>query len=42
MDTSTIVNLIRDLKKLGVFWNGFTRGEPLLNKDIVKNCGECR
>jgi MoaA/NifB/PqqE/SkfB family radical SAM enzyme len=36
MDTSTIVNLIRDLKQLGVFWIGFTGGEPLLNKDIVK------
>jgi MoaA/NifB/PqqE/SkfB family radical SAM enzyme len=36
MDTATIIKLIRDLKQLGVFWLGFTGGEPLLNKDIVK------
>ena len=36
MDTSTIIRLIRDLKKMGVLWLGFTGGEPLLNKDIVK------
>ena len=36
MDTDTIINVIRDLKKMGVLWLGFTGGEPLLNKDIVK------
>jgi len=36
MDTATIIRLIRDLKRMGVFWLGFTGGEPLLNKDIVK------
>ncbi len=36
MDTATIIGLIRDLKKMGVLWLGFTGGEPLLNKDIVK------
>ncbi len=36
MDTTTIIRLIRDLKKMGVLWLGFTGGEPLLNRDIVK------
>ncbi len=36
LDTETIIRTIRDLKKMGVFWIGFTGGEPLLNKDIVK------
>jgi MoaA/NifB/PqqE/SkfB family radical SAM enzyme len=36
MDTDTIIGLIRDLKKMGVLWLGFTGGEPLLNKDILK------
>jgi len=36
MDTPTIKRVIGDLKKLGMFWLGFTGGEPLLNKDIVK------
>jgi len=36
MDTATIIRLIRDLKEMGVLWLGFTGGEPLLNKDIVK------
>jgi len=35
MDTDTIRAVIRDLKAMGVFWLGFTGGEPLLNKDIV-------
>jgi MoaA/NifB/PqqE/SkfB family radical SAM enzyme len=35
MDTATIRTLIGDLKRMGVFWLGFTGGEPLLNKDIV-------
>jgi MoaA/NifB/PqqE/SkfB family radical SAM enzyme len=40
MDTDTIMRVIRDLKKMGVFWLGFTGGEPLLNKDIAKIVGE--
>ena len=36
MDTERIIQLIHDLKRMGVFWLGFTGGEPLLNKDIVK------
>ncbi len=36
MDTPTILRLIQDLKRMGVFWLGFTGGEPLLNKDIVR------
>jgi MoaA/NifB/PqqE/SkfB family radical SAM enzyme len=36
MDTATIIKLIQDLKKMGLLWLGFTGGEPLLNKDIVK------
>ncbi len=36
MNTSTILRVVQDLKRMGVFWLGFTGGEPLLNKDIVK------
>jgi len=36
MDTHTIIKLIADLKRMGVLWIGFTGGEPLLNKDIIK------
>ncbi|MGA7161482.1 MAG: radical SAM protein [Bacteroidota bacterium] len=36
METEAIIALIRDLKSMGVFWFGFTGGEPLLNKNIVK------
>ena len=36
LDTSIIKQVIRDLKELGVVWLGFTGGEPLCNKDIVK------
>jgi MoaA/NifB/PqqE/SkfB family radical SAM enzyme len=36
LDTDNILQLIQNLKKLGVFWIGFTGGEPLLNKDLVK------
>lgn len=36
MDTATIIKLIKDLKKMGIIWIGFTGGEPLLNKDIVR------
>jgi MoaA/NifB/PqqE/SkfB family radical SAM enzyme len=39
MDTSTILKLIQELKRMGVFWLGFTGGEPLLNKNIVKITG---
>jgi len=36
LDKSTILRVIDELTKLGVFWLGFTGGEPLLNKDIVE------
>jgi MoaA/NifB/PqqE/SkfB family radical SAM enzyme len=36
MDTATIIKLVSDLKAMGVFWIGFTGGEPLLNKDLVR------
>ena len=36
MNTETIIKLIQDLKRMGVLWLGFTGGEPLLNKDIVR------
>jgi MoaA/NifB/PqqE/SkfB family radical SAM enzyme len=36
MTAETIMRLISDLKKMGVFWLGLTGGEPLLNKDIVR------
>lgn len=36
IDTSTIKQVIQELKKMGVFWLGFTGGEPLLQKDIVE------
>ncbi len=36
MDTETILSVVRELKRLGVFWIGLTGGEPLLNRDIVK------
>jgi MoaA/NifB/PqqE/SkfB family radical SAM enzyme len=36
MDTATILQVIRDLKAMGVFWLGFTGGEPLLREDLVK------
>ncbi len=36
MDTPTILRVIRELRDMGVFWLGFTGGEPLLNKDIVE------
>ena len=43
METETILALIRDLKRMGVFWIGLTGGEPLLNRDlprIVEAIGE--
>jgi len=36
MDTKTIIQLIQDLKQMGVVWLGFTGGEPLMNKDLVR------
>lgn len=36
MDTATILQTIRELKALGVFWLGLTGGEPLLNKDLLR------
>jgi MoaA/NifB/PqqE/SkfB family radical SAM enzyme len=36
LDTSEILSAVRDLKRLGVRWMGWTGGEPLLNKDIVR------
>ncbi len=36
IDTSTIKRVIQELKGIGVFWLGFTGGEPLLQKDIVE------
>jgi MoaA/NifB/PqqE/SkfB family radical SAM enzyme len=36
MDTAEILAVVRDLKALGVRWIGWTGGEPLLNKDIVR------
>jgi len=36
MDTATILEVISDLKKMGLVWLGFTGGEPLLNRDILK------
>jgi MoaA/NifB/PqqE/SkfB family radical SAM enzyme len=35
MDSETILGVVRDLKRMGVFWIGLTGGEPLLNKDLV-------
>jgi len=35
LNTAEIKQLIEELKKMGVFWLGFTGGEPLLNRDIV-------
>ncbi len=36
MTTEKILAVIRDLEDMGVFWLGFTGGEPLLKKDILK------
>jgi len=40
MDSATIRRTISDLKAMGVFWLGFTGGEPLLNRDIVEITAE--
>jgi MoaA/NifB/PqqE/SkfB family radical SAM enzyme len=39
LDTPTIKGVIRGLKAMGVFWLGFTGGEPLLKKDLVDIVG---
>ena len=36
MDTAEILAVVRELKRLGIVWLGWTGGEPLLNKDIVR------
>ena len=36
LDTETILRIVRDLREMGVFWLGFTGGEPMLNRDIVR------
>jgi MoaA/NifB/PqqE/SkfB family radical SAM enzyme len=36
MDTPDLKRVVEELKALGVFWLGFTGGEPLLNRDIVE------
>ena len=36
MDKEAILRLVQDLEEMGVFWLGWTGGEPLLNKDIVE------
>jgi MoaA/NifB/PqqE/SkfB family radical SAM enzyme len=35
MSTELIIKVIRELKEMGVFWLGFTGGEPLMNPDLV-------
>ena len=45
LDTAEILSVVGDLKRLGVCWMGWTGGEPLLNRDIVriteKAAGNC-
>jgi MoaA/NifB/PqqE/SkfB family radical SAM enzyme len=36
MDTAMILRVVGELKAMGVFWLGWTGGEPLLNRDIVR------
>jgi len=36
MDTAIIKKVVQELKEMGVFWLGFTGGEPLLQEDIVE------
>jgi MoaA/NifB/PqqE/SkfB family radical SAM enzyme len=36
MDTNTILQVIDDLRAMGVVWLGFTGGEPLLNRDLLR------
>jgi sulfatase maturation enzyme AslB (radical SAM superfamily) len=43
MDTSTIIDIGKKLIDMGVFWLGFTKGEPLMNPYLVritKNLGD--
>jgi MoaA/NifB/PqqE/SkfB family radical SAM enzyme len=40
LDTAEILAAVRELKGLGVRWLGWTGGEPLLNKDIVRITAE--
>jgi MoaA/NifB/PqqE/SkfB family radical SAM enzyme len=40
LDTEEIRAVVRELKRLGVCWIGWTGGEPLLNKDIVRLTAE--
>lgn len=40
LETDEILSVVRELKRLGVFWMGWTGGEPLLNKDIVRITAE--
>ena len=36
MEKADILQAVQDLKSMGVFWMGWTGGEPLLNQDIVE------
>lgn len=36
LETPEILSAVRELKRLGVCWLGWTGGEPLLNRDIVR------
>ena len=36
MAKKDILKAVQDLKSMGVFWMGWTGGEPLLNKDIIE------
>lgn len=40
LETGEIREVVRELKRLGICWLGWTGGEPLLNKDIVRLTGE--
>ncbi|HTR98703.1 MAG TPA: radical SAM protein [Bacteroidota bacterium] len=43
LDTATILQTVRQLQEMGVFWIGLTGGEPLLNVDlprIIRAIGE--
>jgi MoaA/NifB/PqqE/SkfB family radical SAM enzyme len=40
LTTAEILDIVRELKRLGVFWLGWTGGEPLLNRDIVRITAE--
>jgi MoaA/NifB/PqqE/SkfB family radical SAM enzyme len=36
MDTALIMDTVKTLKRMGMFWLGLTGGEPLLNGDILR------